>query len=334
MTLELSTSFKRITTSPKSARGLAPQAAVAKAKAAAAYVMRSDAAAPSDITWCGGPIRKALDATPEQPGEDADARKTRRARAVRLCLGKAAEEHAAKGGKNGAGVATTLMVSLPNSWPANQQRNALYAVCRHLAPPGSEAMAMGAIHRDKPGNIHMHIIAVDGLESLESAKARAAERAKANPGTKPRVRRQLVQEMNAGGKPKELRRSIAQILNTIAEKHGLEQVEWRSLKARGIDRDATTHDGPTKRARARKAADAIAQPTAEPAPATALLDESAGAGSAPLLRAPDGTPWVPRPGGIREAAATAAKKPKVVFLPGRGLRRVKAQPSPDDAERS
>ena len=118
---------------------------------------------------------------------------------------------------------------------------------------------MGALHNDKPDNPHMHILAVDGLEAPELARARAdARRANMPPGSPPKAvlaRRRDALRLNDLKRPKELRRDIAAILNDIAQRDGLEGVEWRSFAERGIDRPATKHDGPEKRARLRKQAE-------------------------------------------------------------------------------
>ena len=99
-------------------------------------------------------------------------------KAVKAALAEAIQERAQEGGKQGRVIAGRFIVSLPNDWPLDARREALRRVCAHLAPPGSDALAMGALHNDKPDNPHMHILAVDGLESLESAQARATARRK------------------------------------------------------------------------------------------------------------------------------------------------------------
>lgn len=148
------------------------------------------------------------------------------------------------GGEVGARIAEKMIVSLPNGWPAEARQEALELIVEHLAPPGSEAMAYAVSHRDKPGNAHLHVLALDGLESLEAARARRPE-AK-------RVRRRQVIRLGDLDRPKELRAEIAAILNGIAERCDLQRVEWRSFEARGIDQEATVHEGPRRRAIAAK----------------------------------------------------------------------------------
>ena len=165
-------------------------------------------------------------------------------------------EESTKGGKNGRRVAEKFMVSLPNSWPREARREALQRLCEHLAPPGSDAIAYGTTHRDKPGNRHLHIIAQDGAESIDQAKARrrasALSWAEENAGKKPRLRRRNVIRLGEKTRAKELRAEIAGILNEVAERRGLEGVEHRSFKDRGIEGPATIHEGHKVRAIAEK----------------------------------------------------------------------------------
>ena len=254
MPLELTTTIRRVSSSPKARSGLSPAAAAGRAVASIRYITRSTAA--EAVEWSGARL-------------DAVAPKGHKA--VKAALADAIQERAQEGGKQGRVIAGRFIVSLPNDWPLDARREALRRVCAHLAPPGSEALAMGALHNDKPDNPHMHILAVDGLESLESAKARAAARRKtkskaamdeaATTGEHPnmpktRARRRDALRLNELKRPKELRRDIAAILNDIAQREGLEGVEWRSFAERGITRPATKHDGPEKRARLRKQAEA------------------------------------------------------------------------------
>jgi hypothetical protein len=251
--LELTTTIRRVSTSPKARVSLAPAAAAGRAVANLRYITRSTAA--EAIEWSGARLDAAA----------PDGR-----RAVQAALIGAIEERATQGGQQGRRVADRLIVSLPNDWPPEARREALRRVCAHLAPPGSEAVALGALHSDNPANQHMHILAVDGLESPESAKARAAARRKTrhtaadaeasatgqHPNMpKTRARRRDALRLNEGGRPKELRREIAAILNTIAQEQDLHGVEWRSFEARGITHTPTIHDGPEKRARTRRQAE-------------------------------------------------------------------------------
>lgn len=250
MPLELTTTIRRVSTSPKARVSLAPAAAAGRAVASIRYITRSTAA--EAVDWAGARL---------------DAAAPKGHRAVKAALADAIQERATQGGQQGRRVADRLIVSLPNDWPLDARREALRRVCAHLAPPGSDALAMGALHNDKPDNPHMHILAVDGLESPESAKARAAARRKtkskaamaeaATTGEHPnmpktRARRRDALRLNEGGRPKELRREIAAILNTIAQEQDLHGVEWRSFEARGITHTPTTHDGPEKRARVKR----------------------------------------------------------------------------------
>ena len=245
MPLELTTTIRRVSSSPKARSGLSPAAAAGRAVASIRYITRSTAA--EAVEWSGA----RLDAVAPEGH-----------RAVKAALAEAIQERAQEGGKQGRVIAGRFIVSLPNDWPLDARREALRRVCAHLAPPGSDALAMGALHNDKPDNPHMHILAVDGLEAPELARARAdARKAKQEampPGSPPKAvlaRRRDALRLNDLKRPKELRRDIAAILNDIAQRDGLEGVEWRSFAERGIDRPATKHDGPEKRARLRKQAE-------------------------------------------------------------------------------
>lgn len=269
MPLELTTTIRRVSSSPKARSGLSPAAAAGRAVASIRYITRSTAA--EAVEWSGARL-------------DAVAPEGRKA--VKAALAEAIQERAQEGGKQGRVIAGRFIVSLPNDWPLDARREALRRVCAHLAPPGSDALAMGALHNDKPDNPHMHILAVDGLESLESAQARATARRKtkskaamaeaAKTGEHPnmpktRARRRDALRLNELKRPKELRRDIAAILNDIAQREGLEGVEWRSFAERGITRPATKHDGPEKRARLRKQAEAAPPIDYTPPPRKPLI---------------------------------------------------------------
>jgi hypothetical protein len=221
--LELTTKFKAITTSPRArGGGVDPSQAGRKAADHIRYIDRGTAV--SERASAG------LDA--ETPAE------------VRAALRAKARAAAERGGKLGARVLEKGIISLPNSWPAAARQDACDLIAEHLAPPGSDAAVLVVCHRDKSRNRHLHFAAVDGAESREAALAR-------RPGAK-RVRRQNVIRLSEGGRPKELREEVAMILNGIAAERGLEGVEWRSYKDRGIAKEPGRHEGPRRRAIAEK----------------------------------------------------------------------------------
>lgn len=222
MPIELTTRFTPITTGAGSKHQKAPADAVAAGAAHLQYIMRSTAM--SEVAWSG------------VEGVNDDARK----KAIRERM----RALSVKGGKLGARVAEKGIVSLPNDWPPEARQEAVERLSRHLAPAGSEAMALVVTHQDKPGNSHLHFLAVDGAESHEAAQAR-------RPDAK-RVRRAQVIRLGDRGRPQELRQEIAGILNQIATDRGLEGVEWRSFKDRGIVFTPTIHEGPTRRVRVEK----------------------------------------------------------------------------------
>lgn len=100
----------------------------------------------------------------------------------------------------------------------------------------SEAFGMAAIHTDKAGNKHAHFLFVDGLESLEAAKAR-------RPDAK-RVRRADALRLNEGGNRQEVRARVAASINAVALPAGRRTAEVRSYADRGIEREPQRHEGP------------------------------------------------------------------------------------------
>lgn len=228
MPLELTTRFRGISTSPAATRQgpAGPADALKRCYGAVNYVTRSDAT--GVVTWAG------------LQGEDGAPAAT--LQAARLALRQRFRDEAAKGGKVGRRLATTGIVSLPNSWDRATVQAATERLARALAPTGSEAAVLIVEHTDKSNNAHLHFVAVDGVESREAAELRAGE------GTQ-RIRPRNVQRFNERGAPKIWRKRIADILNATAIEHGEATVEWRSFKERGLLRAATRHEGPEARAR-------------------------------------------------------------------------------------
>jgi len=222
MLLELTTRFTPITTGAGSKHQKSPADAVKAGAAHLQYILR--ARAMSEVAWSG------------VSGEGDEAR--------RQVIRERMRALSTKGGKLGARIAEKGIVSLPNDWPIEARQEAVERLSRHLAPSGSEAMAVVVSHRDKPGNSHLHFLAVDGAESREAAQAR-------RPDAK-RVRRAQVIRLGDRGRPQELRQEIAGILNQIAADRGLGEVEWRSFKQRDIGFTPTLHEGPTRRVRVEK----------------------------------------------------------------------------------
>jgi len=232
MTLELTTKFRGISTSPAARQRKGEEAhPLKRCYGALNYIARENAS--GIISWHG--LRRP-DGKPATTPKEA-----------RLALRRRFREEAAKGGKVGRRIATTGIVSLPNTWSEKTVRLAVERLARELAPEGSEASAIVIQHIDKSHNAHLHFLAVDGVESKDAAARRTDKRAAAQ-----RVRRQNVQRFNERGAPKRWRGRIATILNTTAKESGEAEVEWRSFKERGLKRQATQHDSPQKRAQAKR----------------------------------------------------------------------------------
>lgn len=251
MTLELTTRFRGISTSGKSgskrnSAHATTSKAVGHAMANLRYITRESAQA--DVVWFGQSARKVA----EELGPDTSPEDQRKA--FHGNMRKALDERAEGGGKCGKMVATRVTISLPNSWPEEAQDDALLRIGNYFAPPSSEALAVGALHRDKPDNRHLHFLVKDGRESEFSALMRRSHEVGAGQSVK-RIRRRDVNRFNADlGRPKVIRAEIAQILNTIALERGIEKVEWKSFKERGIEKTPTTHRGPEAEPMQEKAA--------------------------------------------------------------------------------
>lgn len=150
-------------------------------------------------------------------------------------MSQSIEERAKKHRKNvGIRLSDTFIVSLPNDATPEECREMAKGMLSHLVGD-SDAHALAAIHSDKERNKHLHILFTDGQETRESAIAR-------NPKAK-RVRRRDFGQLNEGGKPKELRRKMAEIINGVGEREGRRFAEHRTLKERGIERRPQIHEG-------------------------------------------------------------------------------------------
>lgn len=228
MSLELTTRFRGISTSPAATRQgpSGPADALNRCYGALNYITREDAT--GVVVWAG---LQGEDGSPAQTLKDA-----------RLALRQRFRDEAAKGGKVGRRLATTGIISLPNSWSKATVQDVAARLAQALAPAEAGAAVMIVQHTDKSNNAHLHFVAVDGVESREAAERRAPESAQ-------RIRRQNVQRFNERGAPKRWRRRIADILNATAIERGEATVEWRSFKERGLMRTATRHEGPEYRAR-------------------------------------------------------------------------------------
>jgi hypothetical protein len=150
-------------------------------------------------------------------------------------MSQSIDERAKKHRKNvGVRLSDTFIVSLPNDATAEECREMAKDMLSHLAGD-SDAHALAAIHSDKERNKHLHILFVDGQETRESALTR-------NPEAK-RVRRRDFGQLNEGGKPKELRSKMAEIINRVGDREGRRFAEHRSFEERGIERTPQVHEG-------------------------------------------------------------------------------------------
>jgi len=229
--IELSTRFSGISTSEKAKDGgLSIEKAAMKAKANLRYIARSSAVKKGNAAGAG-------------MVKNPDGSVVRNASEGRAAIRRAIDTRSQKGGKNGKRVAEKMMFSLPNDFAGKPAREALRRVL-HMLVADSDALAYGAIHTDRPDNLHCHILAIDGQESVASARKR-------RPDAK-RVRRCDQLRMNERGRPREVRKAIAREINAVAEIYGLTKVEHRSFKDRGITREPGLHVGPQQIARIKR----------------------------------------------------------------------------------
>jgi hypothetical protein len=141
---------------------------------------------------------------------------------------------------NGVRLADKLIISLPADATDRHHREMVSAILADLGSD-SDAWLVAAIHRDRRGNPHAHILAVDGLETFRAAQARRPDAQ--------RVRRRDALRLNEGGNRQALRARIAAQINTISEREGYRRAEVRSLAAQGVERAPQTHYGPQGSAR-------------------------------------------------------------------------------------
>lgn len=237
MTLELTTTFRNIST----AGGRAPSDAAASACAHLRYIDRGPAV--------------EFRATSNIAGADLKAQ--------RADLRQAFRQIAEKGGKRGSRVAEKFVISLPNSWSADDRAEILRRLVEHIAPPDSDAKAWGVVHKDRPENRHIHIVAIDGAESRQDAVARkeagdwrrhpertqSADEAVLGATRPPRTRivRRNVIRLGDKTRAKEVRSEIAGVINQLAAERGLERVEHRSFAERGLEGPAMVKEGHTVR---------------------------------------------------------------------------------------
>ena len=218
---------RHISTSAKSRNGLSISAAKRAALDNLSYICRSDAAADFDIIGHSqGETMIAEDATDRAAMREMS----------RWAINARAKRHTA----NGVRLADKLIVSLPRDATAEHHREMVAGIVSDLGA-NSDAWLVAAIHRDRAGNPHAHILAVDGLETREAAAAR-------RPNGK-RVRRRDQLRLNEGGNRPNLRRRIAAQINAVSVREGYRQAEVRSLEDQGIKRTAQNHDGPHGSAR-------------------------------------------------------------------------------------
>jgi hypothetical protein len=216
---ETTVKLGHISTSAKARSGLSVAAAVGAAQAHLRYITRDDAAEAGNV------IARSNGAFLDGSTDDLKA-------AAKASIDARSERHT---DAYGVRLADKLIVSLPNDASPDEQRTMCAAILADFTAD-SEAFGMAAIHTDKSGNKHAHFLFIDGLETIDAAKAR-------RPDAK-RVRRADALRFNEGGNRQEVRERIAATINATAAPAGRRLAEVRSFKDRGIDREPQRHEGP------------------------------------------------------------------------------------------
>lgn len=219
-TYEMSLSLSSYSTSPKARDSLSVADAAGNAAANLRYITRESAV-----------DAEAGDLIHHHAGE---AKAISRAEASQLGREELEKRAARHNPKTGVRLCDKLTVSLPADASPEQHREMVKGILGDLGGD-SEAHLIAAIHRDRAGNPHVHIWALDGRETREAAQAR-------RPDAK-RVRQGDHLRLNEGGKPKEVRARIAAAINEIADRHDGRRAEHRSFKDRGIERTPQIHEG-------------------------------------------------------------------------------------------
>jgi hypothetical protein len=220
--------IRHISTSTKARAGLPIGDARKAALGNLTYICRADAAADFDIIGhCQGETLIAKNAADRAAMREMS----------RWAINARADRHTEA---NGIRLADKLIVSLPRDATAEHHREMLSMIISELGRD-SDAWIVAAIHRDRGGNPHAHILAIDGLETRKAAADR-------RPDAK-RVRQRDALRLNEGGNRQALRLTIAALINGVSDTYGYRRAEVRSLKEQGIQRAAQSHDGPHGSAR-------------------------------------------------------------------------------------
>jgi hypothetical protein len=204
-------------------RPLAPSDVSKRARAALHYITRESACADDDLClYTGGGLQVPSN------------RKERRALKAKALNAFRSRLHANRNNANGCRALDKFIISLPADATPAEHRQMAQAIVRELGGD-SQALLLAAIHRDKKGNPHLHIWAVDGKETKEAAKAR-------RPDAK-RVRQGDHMRLNELGSRKPVRARVAAAINGVGQPAGRRRAEVRSYADRGISRTPQKHEG-------------------------------------------------------------------------------------------
>ena len=219
--------IRHISTSSRSRSALSVGAARKAALDNLTYICRAEVAHPDVLGHSQGETLIAEDTTDRAAMREM----------TRWAIDARAARHSEA---NGVRLADKLIISLPADATAEHHREMVSAIMADLGG-NSDAWLVGAIHRDRVGNPHAHILAIDGLETREDAQARRPDAQ--------RIRRRDALRLNEGGNRQELRVRIAARINAVSRREGYRLAEVRSLADQGVERGPQTHDGPSGSAR-------------------------------------------------------------------------------------
>ena len=238
----ITASFSSLSTDPRAVRCVSRVKGVEKALANLRYISRQQAV---DNERNGALIYRTNGITTTVQMEQSD-----RQPFFELCTTKLKKRTEKKSGKTGSRMLDKAVISLPADANPAQQLEMAEQIVEHFAGE-SEALVVAAIHIDKPHNPHLHLWMVDGLETQESARARADIRKSDDmtqniPSEKPRrrVRRRDYIRLGELNSRAQARLDVAAIINAIATRDGLKLAETRSLKEQGRLEKPQIHEGP------------------------------------------------------------------------------------------
>lgn len=234
---EITINVSHISTSPRARTGVSSSEAVSNAKGSLKYITRIGAGEGEDIIVHSDGVTLRAE-------RDAD-----KSALIAMTHDAIDARIATERPDTGIRLADKLIISLPRDATSEEHRKMVERILQNLGGD-SEAWLIAAIHRDKLGNPHLHILGIDGRETREHAELRSAAHAAAvhAAGKRPRIRCGDHMRLNEGGNRQDLRARIAHEINAVGQPAGRRFAEHRSYESRGVSRPPGRHIGNRKRA--------------------------------------------------------------------------------------